>query len=425
MQLEILSEILKQFLATYPSLNAVDYTRISVLADEKDTITIEIGYDKEGGDLILQNIHSILGGNNFFPIQFLNKQLDIKIDVVAGEPIVAHQTTDPIPAGISTRPDGSAMGGTYGWGLFIDDRLCGISNWHVWCFKGNNTPLGNRIFFNEQNIGSLIHFEPVNSGGINNWDIAFAAFDNHNQFINNYRQTQNSSKPPYPYRIEFAPNTGGRYYKIGNREPIYREGFLRGVGNVKVKHDNIHIRYNEQLIFSKMSDPGDSGAVIVNKNTNEILGLNTASDDKITCANPLNVYGLYYRGMRQVTGSIMAPVYTLIHNKPKANPFLNVVQDTDTAFDLSSKLFIENINDPTVPIPPIPNGLGGVKKEVNCYKLDYIKDKLGIGKISGTFGEWVRVSFNRSSYTGWINTNDASNIWLDQPYIEYGGNIWG
>src|SRR5207249_4992511 len=65
-------------------------------------------------------------------------------------------------------------------------------------------------------------------------------------------------------------------------------GTLVGVGDTNTTHrSGIRNSFSSQLFFSKMTDAGDSGAVIIRESDNTVTGLNFAGNETDTVANPL------------------------------------------------------------------------------------------------------------------------------------------
>ena len=218
--------------------------------------------------------------------------------------------------GDTASPSGADYYGTAGWNIiYMGIPVC-VSNYHVLCPQGNDTPLNTtRISLAGQNIASLYLFQPVDFGGAppyNVWDYALAAFDNEADAGTTMRPCDNGYVYPYPEILGSTANFGDTFYKVGARAPICREGKLTTVGTVFVNYDNlgnIGAWFNQQLIFDKMTDPGDSGAVIVSKSDNAVVGLNFAGNDDQTIANPIYQVDWFPVGFRELPNGHRLPMF--------------------------------------------------------------------------------------------------------------------
>jgi hypothetical protein len=77
-----------------------------------------------------------------------------------------------------------------------------------------------------------------------------------------------------------------------------------------VKYDDGVVRsFQSQLIFSKMTDPGDSGAVIVRQSDTTVTGLNFAGNDTETIANPIYLAGWRRQGSIRFDGGAEIPMF--------------------------------------------------------------------------------------------------------------------
>lgn len=214
-------------------------------------------------------------------------------------------------------PSGVNYYGTGGWNFYLNDLPMLLSNWHVLCDLGNNTPLGRRIILNNQDIASLHGFLNVTPGRPNSWDYAYARFDSEAAMSAYMRPCRTECPPgrdnctipiePVPKQIVNDIPQGLRCKKVGAREPVCRFGDVQGFGNRTVDYGSRggRIEFRNQVILSKMSDPGDSGALIftIKSGTPYAVALNFAGSDQETIANPLIRAPLTYLGTRTIPGT--------------------------------------------------------------------------------------------------------------------------
>jgi hypothetical protein len=204
-----------------------------------------------------------------------------------------------VPAGSSAKGIDLQGWGTAGWSIILKGVPVCVSNWHVLCGLGNDTPLGRRIILNNYNVASLYTYQPVYAGAKNLWDYALARYDNGSDALAEMVPCENGNVYIYPQNLSknVAIGDGQPYHKVGIRSPICRTGTLNAVGDVDVEYSNGQIiSFSSQLLFSKMADRGDSGAVIVRDSDNTVTGLNFAGSSTYTMANPLFKNDWHYRG---------------------------------------------------------------------------------------------------------------------------------
>lgn len=227
---------------------------------------------------------------------------------------VLDSETDDALVALPTRSGDPARGvglpgiGTAGWTIFLDGVLVCLSNWHVFCPAGNNTPIGHPVEINFQNVAAVHFFYPVPQAlPLNLWDLALAAYTDPTAATAQMRSCEDGVISPYPRRLtgDIRLGDGAIYRKVGMTRPICRRGRLMAVGNVSVKYgDNNIIWFHDQLIFEKMSDKGDSGSVIVREADNTVTGLNFAgtpidtTGPQETIANPIFRLGWTFGGTR-------------------------------------------------------------------------------------------------------------------------------
>jgi hypothetical protein len=222
--------------------------------------------------------------------------------------------------GDTAAPLGANFVGTAGWYIVLNNVPVCLSNWHVLCAQGNNTSLNSRILLANQNIASLYLFRPINFGGsttlgpnYNTWDYALAQFDNIQDAGGSMRPCDNGSIYPYPQALGSTFDFGDTFYKVGARPPICREGKLTSVGTLWVNYDNlgnVGAWFSNQLMFDKMTDHGDSGAVIVSKRDNKVVALNFAGDIDTTVGNPIYQLDWDPTGSRKLLNGQELPMFS-------------------------------------------------------------------------------------------------------------------
>ncbi len=202
--------------------------------------------------------------------------------------------------------------GTLGWIFTLDGVLGGLTNWHVACDRGNDTPLGQRRFLTSGGeLGTLEWYEKVYRTG-NIFDIAFIKLRDGVNTPDLMAACGDGTTHPAPRKLGDSGLLGhGRVFrKIGARAPTCREGRFMGVGDATINYGTeeapVLYTFTRQLYFSRLADPGDSGSVIVDKETNHVLGLHFAGDTKPpfrhSISNPLYGIGWQYTGTRMIDG---------------------------------------------------------------------------------------------------------------------------
>ncbi|WP_294230226.1 hypothetical protein [uncultured Shimia sp.] len=208
------------------------------------------------------------------------------VRVMANRKIVAQ-----IEAGTAARPEGAPYYGTYGGPIMLNGVLVAISNWHVFCRSGNSSSIGDRIQIDGKTTASLYDFEPVNEFGNNEYDIAFAEFDDPEGIEAQFRECSGGTRLRFPRRLAWSVEFGKAHYTVGARSPACGHGKLLGVASIRVNYGNGRlIPFSNQLMFSKMSNRGDSGSLVVDEERHEAVGLIFAGDDDSSYANFLPGY---------------------------------------------------------------------------------------------------------------------------------------
>jgi hypothetical protein len=241
---------------------------------------------------------------SMFAYSFENKQSQIRTQVreaalpVLSSTTVAPRTYKATAGSIVKGEDSGNFVGTAGWNILLNNVPVCITNHHVICGRGNDTPFGRRVLFQDvdhffHDIASLYAFQPILDYGTNHWDYALARFDDISLASASYRPCQDRTLP-YPQKLTTRPGFGQTHFKVGAREPICRTGILKTVGSISIRYPSgLEAVFEKQLLFGRMTDLGDSGSVIVQVDENTVTGLNFALnlEDDETIANPLYSVG--------------------------------------------------------------------------------------------------------------------------------------
>jgi hypothetical protein len=251
------------------------------------------------GALVFQNFDAFIADIN---------GEELRLKVLAEEVEIPDVHYSP---GDSAAPSGVNYYGTAGWNFYLGDDPMVMSNWHVLCDSGNNTPIGRRVLLDGKNIAGLNWFVKIKENDVNIWDLALAKLDESYHLSAYMRRCPDQECPP---RVD--PCIGPRYEnpvniasrveinmlcrKIGAREPICRYEIIKGFGTRRVRLRDFTATFERQVIFGKMSDPGDSGSVIFKDEGGSIVAvaLNFAGNNTETIGNPLRFSGLRKIGDR-------------------------------------------------------------------------------------------------------------------------------
>ncbi len=316
MTLDLADKIISEFSERHSELlanNGIHGTDV-VLHDGEFAIRICVDKSVEQG-LNVQRLRDSIESVSPFKIEIADQKLALTLPVFLEKvqiPRAHFAPGDPI------RPAGVNYYGTGGWNFYLNDRPMILSNWHVLCDQANQTPLGRRILLNGADIASLHAYMHVTPGRPNSWDYALARFDSESSLSAFMRKCVTECPPgndnctipveQVPQQILAGDITIGlRCKKVGAREPICRYGNVQGFGtrNVDYGSQGGIIEFRNQVIFSKMSDPGDSGSVLFTyrDGVSYAVALNFAGSDQETIANPLTRAPLTYQGTRQIPGT--------------------------------------------------------------------------------------------------------------------------
>jgi len=270
-------------------------------------------------DSVPQMLAELIRTQPVFEAQISGETRRLRLGIVAMAPVTAQgavASKEPIAQLHPRIPSNSLVGtpvqggdtawgetlpgqGTVGWSFVLNRVVVALSNWHVFCPNGNDTPLGWNLFLNNNLEATLSAFQALSKVG-NIWDYALGQYINASDALAEMRPCDDGSQEPYPMALSkgVVVGDGATYHKVGAREPICRTGTLNGVGSISVDYKSeggVRV-FDNQLIFSKMSDPGDSGSVIVRESDNTVTGLIFAGNDGETDANPIFQAGWSYMG---------------------------------------------------------------------------------------------------------------------------------
>ena len=305
---------------------------------------------------------------NSFIYNYNGSQRNIRAEVITAKILLPHgkqlKIDDSLPAskagnesarGVGVRAGDTATAtvlsgfGTAGWSFILNNVPVCLSNFHVLCGYGNDTPIGSRVNLKGQNIASLFVFQPITFGWVaNTWDYALARYDNINDALGEMRKCQDGVVYPYPQKLSQDVRVGGEqtYHKAGAREPICRSGRLIAIGDRLVgpykMAGNQNAWFTGQLIFTIMSRSGDSGSVVIRDSDNTCTGLIFAGDDETeTIANPLFRNPWEYVGSLKLEKSSTElpvfsgpPIHLLADSNVISTEFSFEVDENTTPFDL-------------------------------------------------------------------------------------------
>jgi hypothetical protein len=299
MKYEECVEIIEQFQKTYAAVimaQNVHGTQV-ILEDGKYVLQLVVTYKIDESNLSKDEIMP-----KSFNYTFSGEQKSIQTDVIKSEILRCH-----VRAGDQAIYDLKSGFGTAGWNVFFPLQnvwVC-MSNWHVIVDPTDSDPIGNDVFLDGAHRGQLHAYKLDET-----WDYALASYNFSSDAEEKMRACADGTENPYPQQFAEEISIGEEYRKVGARTPICRTGRLRGVGSRKVEYNDGTIRqFHGQLIFEKMSDSGDSGAIIVRAHDNKITGLKFAGSDTDTTANPLYKIGWKYLGSIQLVGGGQIPMY--------------------------------------------------------------------------------------------------------------------
>ena len=318
---------------------AVLRERKKELLAKKNVVAVGVGYKVKNGETtsILSIVCSVKRKVNTAELSkkdIIPKQIDgVLTDVIETGPIkalVSH--TDrmrPAMGGISVgHPDITA--GTLGVFMTIDDIDVIISNNHVLA-NCNEAEIGDSILqpgpydggkLSEDEIGVLADFLPVKFEGeesnclTSQWLVGFLNFFM-TLFKRNtrFKAVQSDQDNYIDMAIGFAypglvskeileigipkgisatqPTVGMKVKKSGRTSGLTYSHVIQTDVTVKVGYgDSRMATFADQVMTGSLGEPGDSGSIILNEKTNEIVGLLFAGSDEVTLFSPAKYFSL-------------------------------------------------------------------------------------------------------------------------------------
>ncbi|MBX3319100.1 MAG: hypothetical protein KF890_04405, partial [Nitrospira sp.] len=202
-----------------------------------------------------------------------------EISVVEQAPYEIHQSSLLVEGGTEGWGQGVQGVGTIGWSIVLDEDPVMISNSHVFCSRGNDTPLDTAIMATGATgtsvVGRLAYCHPMTRSN-NLWDLAIAKYLPSVIPSGQMRSCEDGSRLPYPMKLGFTDDlfAGDTHSTIGRTRPICSNGKLVTVGSATVDYgEGVLRQFKDQLMFEKISQPGDSGSIVINERTRQVMGL--------------------------------------------------------------------------------------------------------------------------------------------------------
>lgn len=311
--------------------------------------------------------------------------------------VAAEETPTPFTIAAGTPGFGQGLGGygTLGWFIFLDNELVCLSNHHVFCANGDETPLGTMVYagFPYANgtipIGSLSAFDILGTQEKRLFDLALASISDRSLIDGSFAACNNGTKYRYPQRLgtDAELTSTATYYTVGAKDPICSEGKFRGITSSKVGlyPGNKEYYFVEQLLFDPISSPGDSGSIIVNKQTNHVLGLVFAGVPGVrTLANPLYRKGWTYSG-------------TKVYDDVEIPSFLTTKLSSSISDALDT---IPDLKETRLP-PFFTAGNYFLKGSCMTFQDFLIQNPYNC-QVVQPFGNWVEIRTNNDAH-GWLH----------------------
>jgi len=201
--------------------------------------------------------------------------------------------------------------GSVGWNIRLNGTCVAVSCFHVLCTNGNNTQPGvDGVLLNGTLNAKIRCFQVLQTGQnapANDWDLALADYNNDKDCVGYYTKCSATGPyPAWPYPMSLAPVSGSNqpvpnttsnnsmylYHKVGAASPICASGaHLKRTGAaVSIQlPGGAWANFRGALVFEKLTNPGDSGCVIVRDSDNAVTGLNFGGNDDLdeSYSNPL------------------------------------------------------------------------------------------------------------------------------------------
>ncbi|MBV5347509.1 hypothetical protein [Lamprocystis purpurea] len=292
--------ILSQFRLSLPAaLMRPDVYGVQVVLDgEEYVIQILVTQHRDESQLLPDEI---------VPATFAYK-FDTQSKTIRTTTIVRDRARTSVRSGDSATwsPTGLPFG-TAGWNVFFPTQNAWVcfSNHHV-LVNPDNPTFGIDLFLGGVHRAQLHTFTLSE-----NWDYALARYNTAADAEARCRLCADGTEHPYPLRLSDDIYPGEDYRTVGARTPICGSGRLLGIGDRDVDGypGGATRTFRGQLIFEKMTDPGDSGSVIVRVHDNTVTGLFFAQNDSESIANRLYTIGMRFVGTVRLDGGVDIPMY--------------------------------------------------------------------------------------------------------------------
>jgi hypothetical protein len=320
--------------------------------------------------------------------------------------------TMPTPSGAKAGSGGYGQGlpgyGTLGWFIVLDGVLVAVSNHHVLCANGDDTPMGTPVFsLSQGRIGQLYDFDPLSTASPRLFDFALAEISSPSSVEPVFAACESGQVYRYPMRLGLSENLGATqtYYTVGARAPTCAEGRFKGVTTTKVGPytDGRDYVFNDQLLFDPISSPGDSGSIVVEKHSNRVVGLIFAGRTGVlSLANPLYRKGWTFLGSRAVD-QLEVPVFATA-NKIKSQ-------------DVGAMTGFPDQGSST--LPPIFQAGRGFNSWSSFAEFSAVFGRSGNTWIESAsvvqpLGEWVeiKIKIGRNGNNFPVFPGNGSNFWV-------------
>lgn len=201
-----------------------------------------------------------LAKNAIIPPKIGNYRTDVQV-------IAQPRFQAGLPCGNGMTPGSSGMWGTIGCLCVRDNKALILTNNHVAALgdgRGNEIPLETKVFGgpNQDSIGILYDYLPLRSA--NEADCALVWTDLGDRVASRHRA----------YEMDPNPSFGNAVMKDGFRTGFTSGRYIGGISEVRVDNGRGgQIVQRDQMVFSKMSAPGDSGSLIVRQDNNQPVAL--------------------------------------------------------------------------------------------------------------------------------------------------------
>ena len=239
----------------------------------------------------------------------LDQDKTLEYRVRPGSPLSPYQAG--VRLGEKAERAAGTGAGVAGWTFRLDSRTVVLTAYHVLCNgQWNSTAVGTgvKVLVGDEPIEGWLHcYQKMNVGAtLNQWDLAMARVEE-SQARGRCAPCENGDSPyPYPLDLCAGVSLGQSFHKVGMSKNSNRcaTGSLRKIGSCTLKFGGLPTTstFIGQLFFSRIAEPGDSGAMVVRDNDNKVAGLIFTGDSEYTVANPL-----YLLPWARVSGNHVLP----------------------------------------------------------------------------------------------------------------------